>query len=221
MRPQALLIGYGNLGRGDDGLGPAFTDLIERRNLPFLDIDTDYQLTVDHALAVADSEMVIFADALIDADGPFTFTKTEAGMAVVIAHEVAHALARHGAERMSDQMVASVGTAAASVALAATVSGRSRTYLPAMMAAVGAGATVGYILPMSRAQESEADRIGLVLMALAGYDPREAIGLWERMRAASSGKRQAEWLSTHPADTTRIADIRRWLPEAMQYYRPR
>jgi predicted Zn-dependent protease len=153
--------------------------------------------------------------------GLLPITRTEAGMAVVIAHEVAHALARHGAERMSDQMVASVGTTAAAVALSATVSGRSRTYLPAMMAAVGAGATVGYILPMSRAQESEADRIGLVLMALAGYDPREAVGLWERMRAASSGKRQAEWLSTHPADTTRIADIRRWLPEAMQYYRPK
>jgi predicted Zn-dependent protease len=153
--------------------------------------------------------------------GLLPITRNEAGLAVVIAHEVAHALARHGAERMSDQMVASVGTAAAAVALSATVSGRSRTYLPAMMAAVGAGATVGYILPMSRAQESEADRISLVLMAMAGYDPREAIGLWERMRAASSGKRQAEWLSTHPADTTRIADIRRWLPEAMQYYKPR
>jgi predicted Zn-dependent protease len=153
--------------------------------------------------------------------GLLPITKTEAGLAVVIAQEVAHALARHGAERMSDQMVASVGTAAAAVALSATVSGRSRTYLPAMMAAVGAGATVGYILPMSRAQESEADRIGLVLMAMAGYDPREAIGLWERMRAASSGKRQAEWLSTHPADSTRIANIRRWLPEAMQYYKPR
>ena len=121
---------------------------------------------------------------------------------------------------MSDQMVASVGTAAAAVALSATVSGRSRTYLPAMMAALGAGATVGYLLPMSRAQESEADRIGLVLMALAGYDPREAISLWERMRAASTGQRQAEWLSTHPANTTRISDIRRWLPEAMKYYRP-
>ena len=153
--------------------------------------------------------------------GLLPITKTETGMAVVVAHEVAHALARHGAERMSDQMVASVGTAAAAVALSATVTGRSRTYLPAMMAAVGAGATVGYILPMSRAQESEADRIGLVLMAMAGYDPREAVGLWERMRAASSGKRQAEWLSTHPADTTRIADIKRWLPEAMQYYKPR
>jgi len=89
------------------------------------------------------------------------------------------------------------------------------------MAALGAGATVGYLLPMSRAQESEADRIGLVLMALAGYDPREAIGVWERMRAANTGSKNAEWLSTHPADSTRLADIRRWLPEAMRYYRPR
>ena len=153
--------------------------------------------------------------------GLLALTKTEAGLAVVIGHEVAHALARHGAERMSDQMVATVGATAAAVALSATLSGRSRAYVPAMMAAVGAGATVGFILPMSRAQESEADRIGLVLMALAGYDPREAIGVWERMHAANTGRRQAEWLSTHPADTTRLADIRQWLPEAMKYYRPR
>ena len=153
--------------------------------------------------------------------GILPITRTEAGLAVVIGHEVAHALARHGAERMSDQMVAQAGAAAAGVALSATVSGRSRTYLPAMMAAVGAGATVGYILPMSRAQESEADRIGLVLMAMAGYDPREAVGVWERMRAANAGGGKAEWLSTHPADSTRIADIRRWLPEALKYYRPR
>ncbi len=153
--------------------------------------------------------------------GILPITRTEAGLAVVIGHEVAHALARHGAERMSDQMVAQAGAAAAGVALSATVSGRSRTYLPVMMAAVGAGATVGYILPMSRAQESEADRIGLVLMAMAGYDPREAVGVWERMKAANAGGGKAEWLSTHPADSTRIADIRRWLPEALQYYRPR
>ena len=134
---------------------------------------------------------------------------------------IEHTLARHGAERMSDQMVATVGATAAAVALSATLSGRSRAYVPAMMAAVGAGATVGFILPMSRAQESEADRIGLVLMALAGYDPREAITVRERMHAANTGRRQAEWLSTHPADTTRLADIRQWLPEAMKYYRPR
>jgi len=153
--------------------------------------------------------------------GILPITRTEAGLAVVIGHEVAHALARHGAERMSDQMVASVGATAAAVALSATVSGRSRAYVPAMMAALGAGATVGFILPMSRAQESEADRIGLILMALAGYDPREGIGVWERMRAANTGKQQAEWLSTHPANTTRLNDIRHWLPEAMKYYRPR
>ena len=152
--------------------------------------------------------------------GILPITRSEAGLAVVIGHEVAHALARHGAERMSDQMVAQVGTTAAAVALSATVSGRSRTYLPAMMAALGAGATYGYILPMSRAQESEADRIGLILMAMAGYDPREAVTVWERMRAANTGPHKAEWLSTHPADATRIAGIKRWLPEAMRYYRP-
>jgi predicted Zn-dependent protease len=153
--------------------------------------------------------------------GIFPITRTEAGLAVVIGHEVAHALARHGAERMSDQLVAQAGATAAGVALSATIGGRSRAYVPAMMAALGAGATVGYLLPMSRAQESEADRIGLILMALAGYDPREAVTIWERMRAANTGPRKAEWLSTHPADTTRIADIRHWLPEAMKYYRPR
>ena len=152
--------------------------------------------------------------------GIFPITQTEAGLAVVIGHEVAHAIARHGAERMSDQIVTQVGAAAAGVALAATIGGNSRTYMPAMMAAVGAGATVGFILPMSRTQESEADRIGLILMALAGYDPREAITVWERMHGASTGRRQPEWLSTHPADTTRLSDIRHWLPEAMRYYRP-
>jgi metalloendopeptidase OMA1, mitochondrial len=152
--------------------------------------------------------------------GILPITRTEAGLAVVIGHEVAHALAHHGAERMSNQKAAQVGTAVASAALSTTVPGGNRAYLPAMMAAVGAGATYGYVLPMSRAQESEADRIGLILMAMAGYDPREAVTIWERMRAANTGPRKAEWLSTHPADTTRIADIRHWLPEAMKYYRP-
>src|ERR1041384_2194967 len=151
--------------------------------------------------------------------GILPITRTEAGLAVVIGHEVAHALARHGAERMSNQMAAQAGTTVAAIALATTVSGSNRAYLPAMMAAVGAGATYGYVLPMSRAQESEADRIGLILMVMAGYDPREAVAVWERMRAANTGPHKAEWLSTHPADTTRIADIRRWLPEAMKYYR--
>src|SRR5262249_1754186 len=139
---------------------------------------------------------------------------------VVVGHEVAHALARHGAERMSDQKVAAVGTAAAGMALAVTAGGRGRAYVPSMMAAIGAGATVGYLLPMSRTQESEADHIGLILMELAGYDPREAIAVWERMHAASTGNQKAEWLSTHPADATRLADIRQWMPQALQHYHP-
>ena len=103
----------------------------------------------------------------------------------------------------------------------AVVGGKqTASYAPATMAALGAGATVGFLLPMSRAQESEADHIGLILMALAGYDPHEAIHLWERMRARSGDRKAPEWLSTHPADESRLADIKRWMPEAMKYYRP-
>ncbi len=154
--------------------------------------------------------------------GLMPIAQTEAGLAVVMGHEVAHALARHGAERISNQMAASVGAAAVANTLAATVGGRNRTYMPLVAGALGAGASYGFLLPMSRAQESEADRIGLVLMAMAGYDPREGVALWERMRAANARQpKQAEWLSTHPADTTRIADIRAHLPEAMKFYRSR
>lgn len=154
--------------------------------------------------------------------GLFAITENDAGLAAVLGHEVAHALARHGAERISDQRVLSGALMVAAVALAAAGGKRGSAYTPLAIAALGAGATVGISLPMSRTQESEADHIGLILMALAGYDPHEAVGLWERMRKASAGKpKQAEWLSTHPADETRIANIKAWVPEAMKYYRPR
>lgn len=153
--------------------------------------------------------------------GILPISRNEAGLAAVIGHEVAHALARHSAERLSDQRVAGAATLLAGVGLAVAGGRQGAAYAPATMAALGAGASVGYLLPMSRAQESEADHIGLILMALAGYDPHEAVHLWERMRAYNKGARTPEWLSTHPADDTRIADIRRWLPEAMKYYRPR
>jgi predicted Zn-dependent protease len=154
--------------------------------------------------------------------GFFAITENDAGLAAVLGHEVAHALARHGAERISDQRMISASLTAASLALAAAGGRRTSAYAPLAIAALGAGATVGISLPMSRTQESEADHIGLILMALAGYDPHEAVGLWERMRKASAGKpKQAEWLSTHPADETRIANIKAWVPEAMKYYHPR
>ena len=153
--------------------------------------------------------------------GILPISRTEAGLAAVIGHEVAHALARHSAERLSDQKVVSAGTLLATVGLAVAGGRNGASTVPMTAAALGAGASVGILLPMSRAQESEADHIGLVLMALAGYDPREAVGVWERMKALSAGPRTPEWLSTHPADQTRIADIKRWVPEAMKYYRPR
>ena len=152
--------------------------------------------------------------------GILPISRNEAGLAAVIGHEVAHALARHSAERLSDQRVASAAVLLTGVGLAVAGGKQTASFAPATMAALGAGATVGFLLPMSRAQESEADHIGLILMALAGYDPHEAIHLWERMRAHSGGRKAPEWLSTHPADDSRLADIKRWMPEAMKYYHP-
>ncbi|HLG48179.1 MAG TPA: M48 family metallopeptidase [Reyranella sp.] len=153
--------------------------------------------------------------------GILPISRNEAGLAAVLGHEVAHALARHSAERLSDQRAASAAVLLTGVGLAVAGGKQTASYPPATMAALGAGATVGFLLPMSRAQESEADHIGLILMALAGYDPHEAIHLWERMRAHSGGRKPPEWLSTHPADQTRLADIKKWLPDALKYYRAR
>jgi predicted Zn-dependent protease len=106
------------------------------------------------------------------------------------------------------------------IALAASHSRTTTAVRPLAVAALGAGAAFGILLPMSRTQESEADHIGLILMAMAGYDPHAAIGVWERMRAAHSNSSHAVWLNTHPSDEQRINDIKAWVPEAMKYYRP-
>lgn len=137
------------------------------------------------------------------------------GLAAVIGHEVAHAIARHGGERLSQEMVVAGLTVATVVA---TNDSQNRDLYVGLL---GAGAAVGYLLPYSRLHESEADRMGLIYMAKAGYDPRAAIGLWERMAQAGKGKaKPPEFLSTHPADATRIGEIRKWLPEALSHYRP-
>ena len=147
--------------------------------------------------------------------GILPFTKDETGLAVVLGHEVGHALANHGNERMSQELLANMGGMALSVAL----SSQPQMTQELAMAAFGAGASIGVLLPYSRLQESEADHIGLILMARAGYDPREAVPFWQRMNAAP-GSRPPELLSTHPAPETRIADIKALIPEAMAYYRP-
>jgi predicted Zn-dependent protease len=149
--------------------------------------------------------------------GILPITRDDAGLAAVVGHEVAHAIARHGAERLSQDMLVQVGLAATMTAL----SNRDPKTVQSVGALLGAGASVGLLLPWGRSQESEADHLGLIYMAKAGYDPRAARDLWVRMAEASKGSgKPPEFLSTHPSEATRIKQIDGWLPEAMQYYRP-
>ena len=147
--------------------------------------------------------------------GILPITRDEAGLAAVLGHEIGHVLARHGGERLSQQM----GVQTATQLLAGMASSNPAT-VQLVGAALGAGASVGVLLPWSRQQESEADHLGLILMAKAGYDPRAALDLWQRMADAAKGQRPSEWLSTHPSEATRIQQIQGWLPEAQQHYKP-
>jgi len=135
-------------------------------------------------------------------------------LAVVLAHEMAHILARHGSERLSTILLAQMGQQAAMAALG----DMSPAAMQAVATAFGLGAQFGVILPFSRQQEYEADYIGLLTIAQAGYDPRAAVGFWEMMMRRNRGM-QLEYLSTHPSDANRIAAIRSRLPEALQHYR--
>ena len=146
--------------------------------------------------------------------GMLRFTETDDQLATVMAHEVAHAIARHGAERMSTAMVAQAGQAVAAAALNIQSPGALRAF----DVAYGLATNVGVILPFSRTQEYEADRIGLIIMAKAGYNPEAAIGFWEKMRSSGDQSSMPAFLSTHPADDERLAQIREFMPEAMQYY---
>jgi predicted Zn-dependent protease len=143
--------------------------------------------------------------------GIFKYTQTDAGLAVVMGHEVAHALARHGGERMSRSMIAQLGLTAVQIGLGASN--------PAIVEGIGLAYGIGVELPFDRSQESEADHIGLILMAKAGYDPHEAIPFWERMASGQKGQAPPEFLSTHPSGTTRIAQLQQWMPEALRYYK--
>lgn len=133
------------------------------------------------------------------------------GLAVVMGHEIAHAIARHGAERMAHQKLVQIGTLAAGVSL----SDMDRQTQQMVMGALGVGAQFGVLLPFSREHESEADYMGLVYAARACFDPQEAPLLWERMTQASRGAQPAEFMSTHPSHETRIRQLQQWMPEAM------
>jgi len=146
--------------------------------------------------------------------GILPYTQTEAGMAVVMGHEIAHAIARHGNERMSQQM----GIQALGTGLSMALNEKPAETKQIWMTAFGAGSNVLVTLPFSRSHETEADKMGLIFMAMAGYNPAVAIDFWKRM-GESGGQKPPEFLSTHPADDTRVKNLQAFLPEAMKYYK--
>lgn len=146
--------------------------------------------------------------------GIMPLCKDETGVAVVMGHEIAHAVAKHGSERMSQQMGIQFGA----VALSALISEKPQETQNLFMSVYGVTSTVGMMLPYSRAHEYEADRLGLIFMAMAGYDPSAAVDFWTRM-SALGGQKPPEFLSTHPSDDARIRNLQKVLPEAMTYYK--
>lgn len=140
--------------------------------------------------------------------------KDETGIAVVMGHEVAHAIANHGRERMSQGLVQEFGLSTVGAAMGQNPTATQQIF----QQAVGMGANIG-MLKFSRSHESEADHIGLIFMAMAGYDPNQAPVFWERMSQLSGGQAPPEFLSTHPSHETRVSDLKGWIPEAMQYYK--
>lgn len=147
--------------------------------------------------------------------GILPVTKDESGVAVVMGHEIAHVIAQHGNERVSQGLLAQFGGEALSVAF----KNKPKETQQLWMSAFGLGAQYGLLLPYSRTHEKEADRIGMIIMALAGYDPSTAVVFWERMSQMNTGAKIPEFLSTHPSDSTRVSLLKEILPEAMKYYR--
>lgn len=174
----------------------------------FVVFDDDEQI---NAFAMPGGKVAVYT-------GIFKVAKTDADLAVVVGHEVAHVAAGHGNERVSHQMLAVGGALALQVGAHASDMDSSERQL--LMAAYGAGSAVGVILPFSRYHESEADEIGLMYAAKAGYDPRAAIGFWERMEAQKSGS-PPEFLSTHPSGSTRIKKLNELMPKAYLAYKNR
>lgn len=190
-------------------LAAATESFLRANNLP-----TD---VYEWEFSVIDNDEIVNATCLpggkiVFYSGIFEYTKDDDGIATVMGHEIAHAIARHGNERMSQAMLIELGAATVAEAMA------SQPAKTRELASQAFGLTTNYgvALPFNRGRESEADRIGLTIMAMAGYDPRKAVEFWERFSQA--GAKVPEFLSTHPSGATRIADIQAHMPEAMQHY---
>lgn len=147
--------------------------------------------------------------------GIMPIARDDTGLAVVMGHEIAHAIAEHGNERMSQGLIAQLG----GVALSTAISTKPEATRQLWMSVYGAGTQYGALMPYGRMQESEADHLGLVFMTMAGYDPNAAVDFWERMAAQKDGKAPPEFLSTHPSDATRIANIKRLIPSVIKQYK--
>jgi predicted Zn-dependent protease len=181
------------------------TDELQDYRWEFNLIESDEQ----NAWAMPGGKVVVYS-------GILPITRDDAGLAVVMGHEIAHIVAKHGNERMSQGLLTQMGGIALSTALSRKPQGTQDLW----MNIFGISSQMGFILPYSRIQETEADRLGLQFMALAGYNPLEALYFWERMSQEQSSPAPPELLSTHPSDTTRIQNIRAMIPEVMPYYQP-
>jgi predicted Zn-dependent protease len=177
--------------------------------LPYQEMEWQVQVVRDkqvNAFCLPGGKIVVYTAIL-------PVCETDAGLATVMGHEIAHALAHHGAERMAQQQMAQVAVTSAG----SSMGDMDPAQRQRMMQVLNAGARFG-ILSYSRKHESEADHVGLLMMATAGYDPRESVRFWERMRKQAGGGKTPEFLSTHPSHETRIRDLERWMPEALRLY---
>lgn len=203
------------------------TEMVKRIGSKIEQSVTDYLISLDYAelLDGYDWEFNLVEDPSVNAwcmpggkvvvyTGILPVTKDEDGLAVVMGHEIAHAIAEHGNERMSQEMLRQMG----GVALSVAVKDQPQETQAMWFAAYGLGSEVGIMLPYSRMHESEADQMGLIFMAMAGYDPREAPVFWERMSSVG-GPKPPEWMSTHPSSETRINNLNAWMPEALEFYK--
>jgi len=194
-------------------LAQSVTDILRQEGMEerLATLKWEFNLVQDdlaNAWAMPGGKVVIYT-------GILPITKTETGLAVVMGHELAHAIAQHGNERMSQGLLAEAGMVAVDIG----TYNKSEEMRQSLFLALGLGSQLGVILPFSRKHESEADEMGLIFMAHAGYDPSEAVQFWTRMNAGAGASTMPEFLSTHPSHESRIEDIRtKYLPVAMTYY---
>jgi len=183
------------------------------KNNGYSDLIADYSWEFNLVKSTEVNAFCMPGGKIVVYEGILPYTQNETGLAVVLGHEVAHAVAKHANERMSQQMASQLGGVALNVALM----NKSEEVQSMAMAVYGLGAQFGVMLPFSRKQELEADHLGLIFMTMAGYDPRQAPAFWERM--SQQGGKTPEFLSTHPSDERRMNELEKEMPEAMKYYK--